>query len=555
MDVIKKYRITPPLSEPAKNPVKDKNDASDDGKEKSIEVCGPMEMKGILGSDKRKYVLDCTRLTPRDANWVGESSGGTGRWEGGWLSDRAKLHNLVPPTLDDDEWTVCILRPELVASYAEMKISEFLAHSSGKGGNNQGKACEEDKKEEPSADVKPSTTTGPSGEEKEWVSVPEGEKKDVADQSKNDDSALLLENVNRTLRFNGERYFHPFGIIVQCIFSHELIHICCSFFYSKVNVFLPFTRSMEGIDKSSHETLKQDEEEARRMARYLWDIVIPNLSKDIRSSSVSGLQIPADGRSLTELMHQRGINCRYLGRLAELARKEELEDNIALEKAAAAVASNAADKQSVTPPRFRMPICWLELLECEMVARAAKHVLDSYMIECLSAQPAQMIASFLSAVMSVGEESAGETELRTIKAHSGSNGIFDQDETNALTLCFGSDDEEEGGDTASSPFTGRGQIWSDIEGEVGRRYRYALLLYNTKTSAKKDGRENRALFMPLLRRICQRSGIRLVARKYEVGKKCVCVGGRGLTASYPIAPTDVLDVLPLMKHAASGELP
>jgi hypothetical protein len=65
--------------------------------------------------------------------------------------------------------------------------------------------------------------------------VPEGEKKDVADQTKKEESAFLLENVEKTLRFN-------------------------------VNVFLPFTRSIEGIDKGSYETLKQDEEEARQMA-------------------------------------------------------------------------------------------------------------------------------------------------------------------------------------------------------------------------------------------------------------------------------------------------
>ncbi len=217
MDVIKKYRITPPLPEPANKPInKDKNHAIDDGKDKSIEVCGPIEMKGILGSDKRMYVLDCTRLTPRDANWVSESSGGTGRWEGGYS---AKLHNLVPPTLDDDEWTVCVLRPELVASYAELKVSEFLAHSSGKGSNNPAKASEEDKKEEPSADVEPSTASGASGgEEKEWVNVPEGEKKDMTDQTKKEDSSLLLENVERTLRFNGEQVFSP-------IWNHCSVHI------------------------------------------------------------------------------------------------------------------------------------------------------------------------------------------------------------------------------------------------------------------------------------------------------------------------------------------
>merc|ERR1719223_68336 len=110
---------------------------------------------------------------------------------------------------------------------------------------------------------------------------------------------------------------------------------------------------------------------------------------DVRSSGGKGIPLPADGRSLTELIHSRGINCRYLGRLAELAKKEELEDLMAVQKvavesaAAAASKDGEADKPKITTkaPRFRMPICWLEQLECEMVARAAKHVLDSYLME------------------------------------------------------------------------------------------------------------------------------------------------------------------------------
>merc|ERR1711971_802090 len=38
------------------------------------------------------------------------------------------------------------------------------------------------------------------------------------------------------------------------------------------------------------------------------------------------------------------------------------------------------------------------------------------------------------------------------------------------------------------------------------------------------------------------------AKQYDLGKKCVC-GGSAL--SYPIAPSDILDILPLVKHAAS----
>lgn len=493
MDVIKKTRITP-LSELVKTAVnKETNDANSDEKKKSVQFCGPMEMKGILGSDKRKYVLDCTRLTPRDANWVSKSSGGTGRWE----ECLKPQNNTVPPNLDDDEWTVCVLRTELVASYAELKIARVIAPQS------------EDKNDEPMAKSEPITTMECNGVDKEWVNVPERERHETTELMKKDDFAL-------SLRFN-------------------------------VNVFLPFARSIESIDSGLYETLKNDEEEARQIARHLWDTVIPNLTKDIRSSSVSGLQIPVNGQSLTELIHLRGINCRYLGRLAEAAKKEEHEDAM---KDKAATAAISADKKPVAPPRFTMPHCWLELLECEMVARAAKHVLDSYMIERATSQPAQMIASFLSAIMSVGEESAGETELRMSKEYSDSS-ILDQDAMNALTISFVTDGEDSSDTNASSPCAGRGEIWSDIEREIGRRYRYALSLYNDKSSAKKDGKESRALYMPLLRRICQRSGIRLVARKYDLGNKCVCVGGRGLAATFPIAPTDVLDVLPLVKHAAS----
>eukprot|EP00957_Ditylum_brightwellii_P136812 10432690-Ditylum_brightwellii.AAC.1 len=48
-----------------------------EGKSPTTNICGPIEVKAIRGSDQRKYVLDLTRLTPRDANWVPKSEGGT----------------------------------------------------------------------------------------------------------------------------------------------------------------------------------------------------------------------------------------------------------------------------------------------------------------------------------------------------------------------------------------------------------------------------------------------------------------------------------------------
>lgn len=34
-------------------------------------IAGSIEIKGILGSDKRKYILDLMRLSPRDYNYLG----------------------------------------------------------------------------------------------------------------------------------------------------------------------------------------------------------------------------------------------------------------------------------------------------------------------------------------------------------------------------------------------------------------------------------------------------------------------------------------------------
>lgn len=46
----------------------------------TVMVTGAVEMKGIVGSDNRSYLLDVARLTPRDANWVrGEK--GTGVYD------------------------------------------------------------------------------------------------------------------------------------------------------------------------------------------------------------------------------------------------------------------------------------------------------------------------------------------------------------------------------------------------------------------------------------------------------------------------------------------
>ena len=198
--------------------------------------------------------------------------------------------------------------------------------------------------------------------------------------------------------------------------------------------------------------------------------------------------------------------------------------------------------------RFLMPFCWLELLEVEMIARASKHVLDFLFTRNagnFALQPAPVVASFLSALMSTMEETAAETESRISKQQKQSrNNLAPPEDDEFESLVFsGTDDDSYAG------YLSRGEIWEKIEAEIGRRYRYSLTLYNCKVSKKED----RALYAPLLRRVCQKYGIRLVARNFALGGKGDCGGGRkGVALTYPISAADVIDIIPNCQARGCG---
>ena len=450
---------------------------SDGGESPTIDMCGPIEAKGIRGSDQRKYVLDMTRLTPRDANWVEEEKGGTGKWES--LLTKAVSNKHVPKSLDDDEWTLSVLRAELVNSYAQMKIAKYM---------NEKKQKDEEQKKESEASV----ATQDDGKDKE------DSKKEESQSSLSDED---MEYV-KSLRLN-------------------------------VNVFLPDIKSLEGIDTTAFNQQKEDEEMARDIAKFLWDQILPGLTYEIRVNTRG--QMPHDGKSLTDFIHQNGINCRYLGRLATLAQAEEERDRKEM--------NLYKQGKSKELSRKAMPPFWLELLECEMVARAAKHVLNRYLTEnggMVALYPMQTVSSFLSSLVSSAEETAGQTENRMSKRDANEP---DEEDFAALTLYDVGGD----GDAAPGSIRSRSQVWNDIEKEIGRRFRYSLTLFN------RPGQDSRALYIPLLRRVCQRTGVRLAAKSYDIGGKCVCNGGGQLSPSYPISPLDIIDIVPSMKHAAAYE--
>ena len=60
-----------------------------------VEIAGSIDIKGIRGSDKRRYVVDMNGLTPRDVNYLG------------------------------DEFSCCLVRHELITLYQKHKKMSY----------------------------------------------------------------------------------------------------------------------------------------------------------------------------------------------------------------------------------------------------------------------------------------------------------------------------------------------------------------------------------------------------------------------------------------------
>jgi len=66
--------------------------------------------------------------------------------------------------------------------------------------------------------------------------------------------------------------------------------------------------------KEKDEKLLKQEENVRDLSRFISSAVIPGFIVDLSENKTS----PVDGENLSSIMHQRGINMRYLGKIAKL---------------------------------------------------------------------------------------------------------------------------------------------------------------------------------------------------------------------------------------------
>lgn len=384
-----------------------------------VKLCGPVEAKGILGSDGRMYVLDLVRITPKDATYYAK------RAEQAAEDDGLRFNR-------EDEGYVALLRPELVQLYSLWKQNQARKEK-----RDALKAAKEAEKK------------------------PEG---DEASATKQDEDEEIEVGDIPAVRLNP-------------------------------NVFMKYKASVDEAEATA------DEEAANDAAAYLQNVVIPAFLSDIRRGSIS----PADGLALTEQMHSCGINMRYLGRLASLAKKLESIGGISKYV--------------------------LELLEVEMIARAIKHVLADVLNgdEATRAAPGDVLVQLLNGMLGSSGVKSDEDFSGKAKTKKGAKNSAKKsnDVADVSTVT-----------SSSAAVLDARLVWKKIEKEIKNRFDYDLTLWNREEDVDSAevplGRVHKTV---LLRRLCQRNGLRVVSRDYN------------FSSTQPFTIEDITGIVPVVKHS------
>ncbi|KAB8228576.1 translation initiation factor 3 subunit CLU1 [Aspergillus alliaceus] len=259
----------------------------------------------------------------------------------------------------------------------------------------------------------------------------------------------------------------------------------------------------------------QDEKEVRETCDFLRSKVMPELIQDLHDGDVG---FPMDGQSLGQLLHKRGINIRYLGKLARMSKEK------------------GARLDALTI-----------LLVQEMIARGFKHIANQYLRNVSAPFTASCIAHLLNCLLGADVNSNPQADIDASLRKIYPEADFSFEKVTPATLR------------------------AEIEKQVATRYRFTL----------ESEWFNSLRHLQLLRDISIKLGLQLGARDYafaksqlpakvpptngandssqDEGRKKKKKGGNSNSPArapaqekpaVSIVPDDILNIVPLVKDAS-----
>ena len=473
---------------------------------------GPLESKIILGTDKRSYVLELMRLQPRDPNFVLAAQGGTGKLSDEEITQVGEQREL-PMTY--------VLRQELKVAFTTERKRRIREQMMRKSRELATEIQKRHTAEQEAKKAKDMPAEGEDGDDK---------KKEEDEESKE----FKLSDCEEALQAE----FKEKHECIKKDAEEEIEGFEKRFEKININVFLPENAMMSATEKT------QDEALVREMGTFLYDDLLPMIIERTRGDDVSLF----DGESLTQLLHGVGVNMRYCGRLASLAREGEKND--------------AELKEKGLIRRNPMPTSVLELLEMEMLARCVKHMTNDSMRGVAGSfgdghirSPAHIMVSVLNMIFSTTAECQFTSEvdgLSTTRSGGKSSGKRSKksdrvtgDAVDAL-VAFGVASVSNRVPSTAHATVSRDTFFTALATQLKKRFNYdidVIFCKGSRGGRDASGLSSRLHGIPLLRRICQQCCITLVNRDYD------------LTSTEPFTIGDVVEIFPRVTHSSDMQRP
>ncbi|KAM7374511.1 hypothetical protein PAMP_007164 [Pampus punctatissimus] len=253
-----------------------------DHNESSAELCSAIETKGILGNDGRAYILDLLRTFPPDLNFQ--------------FSEMEERSEELPKECQRFGYprrhnhSLASLRPELIEAFIQHRYEVYVNIVSQ--GLSQLKGCpERQQTEEDSAEMIQDKDAG--------------QREELVDEPRTGDTAAA----------GADMEYHRRNVIAKACKAVGSVSDSCFDIRFNPDVCSP------GVCFPS-----ECAEEVQRQRQLLWDAAAFLLSNQIPAvlrDCLDHIAMPMDGATLTSVLHQRGVNVRYLGTvLVELDRME-----------------------------------------------------------------------------------------------------------------------------------------------------------------------------------------------------------------------------------------
>ncbi|XP_026124766.1 clustered mitochondria protein homolog isoform X2 [Carassius auratus] len=240
---------------------------------------------------------------------------------------------------------------------------------------------------------------------------------------------------------------------------------------------------------SDSEALELQKRLLKEAASFIINHQIPEFMNDC----IHGTDIPMDGASLRQALHQKGINLRYLGHLILSINQSDLKHQLRH-------ITRLAFAEIVVRCAQRFFSGYIQGVETSNLSAAASHFLC-----CL------LVPHFSSA--SNGEES----KKRSRRRGRGGGGASDSTTWTALS---------------------GNELWSLISQDAQETYRLKEGLgSNVDHLVEQYGLQK----ISLLREMCLKTGIQLRLREYILDSR----------NKAPVSPEDVLNILPVVKHTTT----